>query len=493
MGVAAGEQLSSEALQRVKRLQLHSAAIVRNDGPDLRVDAPFAGLVLRHPGPGISSALHAMQTAPQSIDALAEIVISHDGPERLGVLFFQLDALERHGLLRHVVLAGEQPMMAIEANAPEFALRTVDLAALAPLRLSRFTLVRREGEALVAENPKGRARLTLLDRSALAIVHRLALPLPREELAALDDEMIACLHLLANAGLLDRESADDLPEDEDPVVRQWAFHDLLFHARSRFGRHNGPFGATFRHADTIEPLPAVRTRPAGAVIPLPRPDLAALRVSDPPLQNVIENRCSTYEYGAKPVTIAQLGELLFRTARVRTAGAMPVPGSDATMQISSRPYPSGGKGYELEFYLTVGSCSGLERGLYHYDPLDHALTHIDSDPAQVAALLDYCALAAPDCHPQVLITLAARFGRMSWKYDAIAYATTLKHVGVVYQTLYLAATAMGLSASALGSGNSDAFAAAAGTDWQVESSVGEFIIGSMPDREPAEGEASHVA
>jgi hypothetical protein len=37
---------------------------------------------------------------------------------------------------------------------------------------------------------------------------------------------------------------------------------------------------------------------------------------------------------------------------------------------------------------------------------------------------------------------------------------------------------MGLAACALGGGDSDLFAAAAGTDYYTESSVGEFILGS---------------
>ena len=80
----------------------------------------------------------------------------------------------------------------------------------------------------------------------------------------------------------------------------------------------------------------------------------------------------------------------------------------------------------------------------------------------------------------MLITLASRFQRLSWKYAAIAYAATLKNVGVLYQTMYLVATAMGLAPCALGAGNADLFAAAAGTDYYAESSVGEFMLGSAP-------------
>ena len=68
---------------------------------------------------------------------------------------------------------------------------------------------------------------------------------------------------------------------------------------------------------------------------------------------------------------------------------------------------------------------------------------------------------------------------MAWKYESIAYALTLKDVGVLFQTMYLAATAMGLAPCALGGGDADLFARAAGTDYRVETSVGEFLLGSQ--------------
>jgi SagB-type dehydrogenase family enzyme len=89
----------------------------------------------------------------------------------------------------------------------------------------------------------------------------------------------------------------------------------------------------------------------------------------------------------------------------------------------------------------------------------------------------------PEDNVQVLLILAARFARVAWKYESIAYALTLKHVGVVYQTMYLAATAMGLAPCAIGGGDANLFARAAGTDYCAETSVGEFLLGS-PRLEP---------
>jgi SagB-type dehydrogenase family enzyme len=123
----------------------------------------------------------------------------------------------------------------------------------------------------------------------------------------------------------------------------------------------------------------------------------------------------------------------------------------------------------------------LEPGLYHYDPSRHQLTRLCGRTADVRKLLRDAAASAALAEDtlQVLLILAARFPRVTWKYESIAYALTLKHVGVLFQTMYLAATAMGLAPCALGGGDADLFARAAGTDYRAETSVGEFLLGSQ--------------
>jgi len=58
---------------------------------------------------------------------------------------------------------------------------------------------------------------------------------------------------------------------------------------------------------------------------------------------------------------------------------------------------------------------------------------------------------------------AARFPWLAWKYESIAYALTLKHVGMDFQTMYLAATAMGLAPCAVARGDADRFGRRAST------------------------------
>jgi SagB-type dehydrogenase family enzyme len=79
--------------------------------------------------------------------------------------------------------------------------------------------------------------------------------------------------------------------------------------------------------------------------------------------------------------------------------------------------------------------------------------------------------------PQILVTIAARFGRISWKYSSIAYALILKDVGVLMQTFYVMATDMGLGGCAIGTNNIALFAKMTGLQFHVEGPVGQFALG----------------
>ena len=180
-----------------------------------------------------------------------------------------------------------------------------------------------------------------------------------------------------------------------------------------------------------------------------------------------------------PVTLGELAQFL-DTARASCpngrASAYFEGGPEVTY--STRPYPSAGSAYELELYLTVANCDGLARGLYHYDAGGHALVAIERLPPQLQALSAAAqfAMDAPG-QPQILITIAARFGRISWKYSSIAYSLILKDVGSLIQTFYLAATDMGLGGCAIGTTNIDLFAKMTELEFHVEGPVGQFALG----------------
>jgi SagB-type dehydrogenase family enzyme len=145
---------------------------------------------------------------------------------------------------------------------------------------------------------------------------------------------------------------------------------------------------------------------------------------------------------------------------------------------AARPYPSGGGSWELELYLAVDNCEGLARGFYHYDADGHALVPIGVRTHELDALLAGAGFAMGEAAaPQILITIAARFGRTAWKYSSLAYALILKDAGVLTQTLYLMATDMGLGGCAIGTVNIDLFAKMTGIEFHVEGPVGQFAMG----------------
>ncbi|MBO0751231.1 MAG: SagB family peptide dehydrogenase, partial [Bradyrhizobiaceae bacterium] len=158
------------------------------------------------------------------------------------------------------------------------------------------------------------------------------------------------------------------------------------------------------------------------------------------------------------------------------------------LEVAARPYPSAGSSYELELYLAVDKCEGLGPGFYHYDAGGHALVPLDTGAHDLQALLGEAefAMGVPAA-PQVLITIAARFGRVAWKYSSIAYALILKDVGVLLQTFYVAATEMGLGGCATGITNIDLFARMTGLQIHVEGPVGQFALGRPGEADPLGG------
>ncbi len=338
--------------------------------------------------------------------------------------------------------------------------------------LSRFAYLHQVEGQIVLESPLSKAKVILPDWRGVAIVAKLSQPQCCSnlvsEIPSITQEIAQqFLSLLLATQMLSQETYKEV---ENTTLAQWDFHDLLFHTRSRQGRHANSTGSTYRFLGKIEPQPVVKPPMSKTVIQLYQPNLEHLKTTDIPLTHVLEERRSIRNYHSSPITAQQLGELLYRSARVKNL---------FNGEYSSRPYPSGGRLYELELYPVINTCVGISSGLYHYNPLAHQLCQLCERTKDVETLLkDAWGASGQQDMPQVLIVFAARFQRLSWKYEAIAYSLILKHVGVLYQTMYLVATAMNLASCALGSGNADLFTQAVGTDYYAESSVGEFILGS---------------
>ena len=466
-------------------LSLRRDVVLRLHGPEApRVDGPWGSLQLSSGSPGVLAALVALGNGGRTETELGTIVLDTEGLTGLTRFLGDLRQILARGYLARTVLSDGTPLATLISESP-FETAAGDGSAQEPWLLSRFTTSRRSEGEWILETPLSSFRIVLNDPGAMGLLHALRRPMGALEFEAFAERSLdiprgvarSWMAMLGAARMLtslDQGGAEGISrEDKDPVLSAWSDHDLTFHSRSRYGRDAGPRGATFRFAGKIAPFPAVKPLPAtdGPAIQLPKPDLERLRSTDPTLATVTESRRSVRIHRGPPLTLQQLGCFLYRT--VRTEGirsyvaAHDSSGGPVEMEIVRRPYPSGGSIHELEFYLTAHSVEApVRRLVYYYDPVGHRLLPMPRSERWVDGLLSYARQsAAVEENPQLLITFAARYPRMGWKYDGMAYAAILKNVGVVYHGMYLAATAMGLAACALGNGDSDLFAAAVALSW----------------------------
>jgi SagB-type dehydrogenase family enzyme len=462
-------------------LRLHAQAGLHAEGDDLLIARPNGeALRYRAPGAAARALLNRLAEAGGESDELIALAQAAEPDADLTTLYYLLINLEQRGLLTLGLRQEGRDLATLEPMTAGFRQIRLDPEA-AGYRLSRFAWLRREGESLALESALGRCRLRLWDEGLATLVGALAKAQTLEALGrlvpTLDQATLAgFLTLLASAeAIFPCDAAGRLAEDEDPALRHWDYHDLLFHSRSRQGWHDYPVGGTFHLAGVLPHAPAIKPPGKGARIPLPRPPASE---PGPAFFSLVEARRSIRHYSDTPLTLDQLGHLLWHVDRVQSHRPAN-PDDPRQYEATLRPVAGAGAMHELELYLTVTRCTGLEPALYRYDPQAHALEWIRAPNADTQGLVDDAVRAAAlERAPDVLITLAARFGRMSWKYQGMAYAATLKHVGVIYQQLYLVATALNLAPCALGAGSSDRFAAAAGTHYYEETSVGEFALSS---------------
>ena len=443
-------------------------------------DAGLRRLRLSRAGPGEQVFLRALAEGASTEGELCQPCPGASALE----LRYLLALLEREGWIGYSLRQDQRVLATLEPLTPAF--RFQGATGQGPWRLSRFAWIRRlDGGGAVLENALGFGRVRLVEAGLFHRLGQLCEPQTLDDLCG--PELApplarAFLSLLLSAGAVAAcGDAGQLPEDRDPALRQWEFHDLLFHSRSREGRHGEPVGGTCRFLGELAPLPGLKPARPDGEIPLPEPCPPA---EEPAFFGVLEARRSIRTPGQEPITLQQLGTFLHHVARVR-AVAPPDPGAGRAYEAVSCACPGGGGLHELELYLTVSRCADLAPGFYHYAAGRHALEpwpdpaplpHRDQLPASAQLLRHAQGAMGAEATPDILFTLASRIQRVSWKYQTMAYALTLKNTGVLYQQMYLVATALGLAPCALGAGDTQLFAQASGLDFTQETSVGEFAL-----------------
>jgi SagB-type dehydrogenase family enzyme len=395
--------------------------------------------------------------------------------------------LAQRGLLEYRLgdRGGKKDQVVIEPQLADYWPQAPKLRDSETIVLSRFAYLRRRGNDMILESPRAGALFKICDAKVASAIATLSAP---QKISGLRRQAgfpgTELLGLLVDSKILfkiDAASGDGRRASEgDENLVLWDFHDLLFHTHSTEGRQANPLGGLYSYADVIAPPPAVRPPWPGKKIDLGQLSAPAAEANSPYVK-LLRERHSTRDFDdQQPITLPELAQFLENSARVRSTwtSKLELDGSGPDVAFTTRPYPAAGSAYELELYLAVANCEGLERGFYHYDADRHALVPIAAR-AQELELLFQGAEYAMDvpAPPQILITIAARFNRISWKYSSIAYALILKDVGVLIQTLYLMATDMGLGGCAIGTGNIDLFAKMTGIDFHIEGPVSQFALG----------------
>ncbi|HSH05603.1 MAG TPA: SagB family peptide dehydrogenase [Anaerolineae bacterium] len=460
-------------------------SLVQNKQGQPRLKTPQGNTPLHNLSPGLLAAFNALSHAPCSEEILIAQIKQYDHQPNFAPLFYYLERFQQQNILSRSLMLQDTPFLTIEPISPYNPQTNQTLPVNQNFCLSRFAYLRRDQHLFALASPRAHSRLLLHHWRLGALIQHITTPKSIDDCLEIwgdlpSDWLTFFLNTLFTHQLITLMSTPtETKEDMDNNLVTWHFHELLFHSRSRPGRHIKPTSKTYPFVDRMSPPPAVKPPPTTNTPPidLPFPDLNQITAQDAPFTTILEQRHSQRQHNPKqPITLDQLGEFLYRTARVRAR----IPANNFTQyETSNRPYPGGGACYELELYLAINHCQDLERGLYYYHPENHQLYLISSPTPQFESLIvDAMFATVNQTQPQIVINIAARFQRVSWSYEGISYAVTLKNVGAFYQTMYLVATAMGLAACAMGRGNSDTFSQVAGLDYYTETTVGEFMLGT---------------
>jgi len=208
--------------------------------------------------------------------------------------------------------------------------------------------------------------------------------------------------------------------------------------------------------------PQFKVYPDAPHIPLPDPGIAR----GPSLEDAIRQRRSVRTYTGASMTQEALSRLLFHTGGVTAE----------QWGTGLRAAPSAGALYPIETYVLAHRVEGLEAGVYHYAVQDHALTQVRAgdvrnEIVRAGILQNFLGEA------NVVLVLTSIFQRLRWRYRERAYRYALLEAGHIGQNVYLAATAMGMGACAVGAFSDDAVNALVSVDGVDEAALYVLAVG----------------
>lgn len=154
------------------------------------------------------------------------------------------------------------------------------------------------------------------------------------------------------------------------------------------------------------------------------------------VEHALRARRSTREFQSLPLTLAEAAQLLWSAQGVTNAEG-------------HRTAPSAGAMYPLELYLAAAHVEGLNPGVYHYLPGEHALEAVRDGDVRgelMAAALDQACVGVG----AALLVFTAVYERTTGRYGDRGVRYVYMDVGHAGQNVHLQAVALGLGTVVVG-------------------------------------------
>jgi SagB-type dehydrogenase family enzyme len=205
------------------------------------------------------------------------------------------------------------------------------------------------------------------------------------------------------------------------------------------------------------PIPIVKSYPGAEAI-----DLPLIQSVDAGFVDTLSRRRSRRDYSGGAVSMATLSTLL-----QHTCGVTGFTRGYGYSRLPLRSFPSCGGLQAPEVYISIQAVEGVPSGLYHYQPLRHALELMRT--GNHGPTIGAIALGQPYVETAAgVFLISGYFERMRWKYGERAYRYMCMDVGFLAENLYLVGEALGLGVCAIAGFIDDAVEQLLGIDGQDE-------------------------
>lgn len=177
----------------------------------------------------------------------------------------------------------------------------------------------------------------------------------------------------------------------------------------------------------------------GRFLPLPAPGALTLSLGE-----AITRRSSCRSFVNAAIPFAELSTVLHYAAGILGRTLL------GNLELAKRPAPSPGGMYPLELYVIARNVQGIERAIYHFQPVGHGLAEV-RDAIPPPALDEYLFMGQPYVVASaVTIVVTAMFDRSLKKYRDRGYRYALIEAGHIAQNIGLTCSTLGLGCCPIG-------------------------------------------